>query len=73
MQVVDEDVLLGGLARLGALQLLDVGVGERRQQRQVRRVAPEADLGDLGEDERCGLGGGGGAGEVAEDSVVARG
>ncbi|KFY69266.1 hypothetical protein V498_10503 [Pseudogymnoascus sp. VKM F-4517 (FW-2822)] len=60
-QVVDEDVLLGGLARLGALQLLDVGVRERRQQREVRRVAPQADLGDLGEDEGGCLSGGRGA------------
>lgn len=50
VQVVDENVLLRSLARLRALQLLDVLVGQRRQERQVRGVAPEADLAHLREE-----------------------
>jgi len=48
-QVVDEDVLLTGFARGRALQPLDVGERDARQQAEVRRVAPQAHLAHLDE------------------------
>lgn len=48
-EVVDQDVLLGRLPRLGPLQLLDVFVRQARKQREVGGVAPETDLAHLGE------------------------
>lgn len=54
-EVVDQDVLLGGLPRLGSLQLLDVLVRQAREQREVSRVAPETDLAHLGEQQPLGL------------------
>lgn len=50
-EVVDQDVLLGGLAGLGALELLDVLVGQGGEEGQVGGVAPEADLAHFGEEE----------------------
>ena len=54
-EVVDEDVLLGCLPRLGALELLDVLVGQVGEEGQVGRVAPEADLAHLHEEDLFGL------------------
>jgi hypothetical protein len=54
-QVVDEDVLLAVLARLRALQLLDVLVAQVGQQREVRRVAPQTDLAHFGEEHLLGV------------------
>lgn len=47
VRVVDNDVLLRGLARLRTLQLLDVLVGEIGEERQVSGIAPKADLAHL--------------------------
>lgn len=47
-EVVDQDVLLGRLPRLGPLQLLDVFVRQAREEREVGRVSPETDLAHLG-------------------------
>lgn len=55
VRVVDDDVLLRGLARLRALQLLDVLVGEIGEERQVSGVAPKADLAHLREQYPLGL------------------
>lgn len=54
-KVVDEDILLGGLSGLTALQLLNVLVGHVGKQRQVSRVTPQADLAHLGEQDLFGL------------------
>lgn len=75
-QVVDEDVLLGGLAGLAALQLLDVLVGHVGEQGQVGGVAPQADLEDLGEEQLLGglvLGGGLVGAHLADEVLVAGG
>lgn len=53
-EVVDNNVLLGRLAGLGALQLLNVFVRQARQERQVGGVTPEADFAHFGEEQLLG-------------------
>lgn len=49
-QIVGEDVVLGLLAGLAALELLDILVGHVGQQREISGVAPEANLKELAEE-----------------------
>jgi len=53
--VVDDDVVLRSLARLRALQLLDILVREGRQKGQVRGITPQADLAHLIEEQSLRL------------------
>lgn len=55
VEVIDEDVLLRGLAGFGTLELLDVFVGEGSEEGEVGGVTPEADLAHLGEEDTVGL------------------
>lgn len=50
-EVVDKDVLFRCLASLGALQFLDILVGQAGQEGEVGGVAPEADLAHFHEQE----------------------
>ena len=54
-EVVGQDVFLRRLARRGALEFLDVFVGEGGQEGEVGGVAPEAYLGHFGEDGFLGV------------------
>lgn len=55
VEVVDEDILLRGLAGFRALELLDVFVGEGGEEGEVSGIAPEADLAHLGKEDAVGL------------------
>lgn len=54
-EVVDENVLLGGLAGLAALHLLDILVCHVGEEREVSGIAPEADFEHFGKEDLFGF------------------